>query len=79
MTTRRPLPIALWLPTLAVGVALFLVFVWPTPYRYHEYREDDPFYIPLKTRVNRLTGRTYIRFDPNQPWQEMSRRGEQKP
>lgn len=71
MTTHRSLPIALWLPALAVGVALvasFLVFVWPTPYKYYTgYLEQTPFY----HRVNRFTGRSSIRFQPTAPWREL--------
>ena len=64
MKTRHPLPLALWLPALAVSVALvasFLVFVWPTSYRY-----DGSPYI----RVNRFTGRVTYQPSPGQPWQE---------
>lgn len=69
--TRRPLPLALWLPALAVGVVLFLVFVWPTPYRYEAgYLDKDT---PIYWRTNRFTGRLYIRTRPTDPWREAGR------
>ena len=62
MKALRTLPLALWLPALAAGVALFLVFVWPTPYRYP--------YSPY-VRVNRFTGQVTYQTGPGQPWQEL--------
>lgn len=65
MTTRHPLPIALWLPALAVGAALILVFVWPTPYRYEDH--DLEGFFPEYWRVNRFTGQTERQ---HHPWKE---------